>query len=189
MNRKVIGMVGPMASGIWTIFDVLKENGYTYYRLSDRIREEALKQNIPDSRENWQKVGDSLRDKFGPDILAKLTADIVERDNHELVIIDSIRHPSEVYYLKKRFGEELFIIGLTSPVEVRFELMKIRKRGIDPMEFGEFKRLDDYEMEDSGNPKRQNIRKTLELVDLLFEHKGDLEKLKLEVAQKLLKLS
>lgn len=187
MIKKAIGLVSPIQAGMWIITDFLKDQDYIYYSLADRVREEALRRGLENNRKAWQKIGDDLRKQFGNDYLASKTLEAINEGNSEIVVIDSIRHPRELNYLKQQLGLKVTFVGINAPVEVRYKLMIDRKRGVDPLDFQQFKILDDNEINnDSDNG--QNINKTLSEVDILFEHLGDLDALRQEVEQKLSKL-
>jgi len=66
----IIGLTGPMGSGKTTVLDVLIKLGYKFVTLSDMVREEAQNLGIKEERENLMNIGQSLRHKFGPGVLA-----------------------------------------------------------------------------------------------------------------------
>lgn len=175
----VIGLVGPIASGKGTVAKILEEKNYKPYSLSDRIREEIKNRGEEITRSNLNMVSNELRETLGADILAKRTADIIEKDNDELVVIDAIRNPAEVNYLKQRFGAK--IIGVNAAQEKRYEMFK--NRGINTTEVNtweEFKKLDDLELVQEGSHKQQ-VEECLKLADTTIGNNGTLEELKQKV--------
>lgn len=179
MARIIVGLVGPIAAGKSTTVEYLKNKGYTSYSLSDRIREQILARGLPVTRETLNKVSNELRETLGADILAKRTAKLIEKDGFELVVVDSIRNPLEVNYLKERFGAR--IIGIVADQKKRFELF--RNRGANTAgitSWKEFKKLDDAELSQAGSHKQQ-INACLTLADIVIENNGTVEELKQKV--------
>src|SRR3990167_1806923 len=96
MPRKVIGLVGPIASGKGTVIDFLKEKGFKAYSTSDVLKEEIAARGLEITRATCNAVSNDLRENLGADILAARTAEVIEQDNREYVVIDAIRNPAEI---------------------------------------------------------------------------------------------
>ena len=181
MIRKVFGLVGPIASGKGTVVKILVEQGYTAYSLSDRIREEIRRQGLDITRETLNTVSNELRETLGADILARRTAQLIEKENPEFVAIDAIRNPAEVNFLKEKFG--IKIIGIVADQKRRFELFKNRGNNAAGIEtFEQFKELDDRELVQEGQHKQQ-INECLKLADIIIENNGTIEDLKQKVQE------
>lgn len=179
MSRFVVGLVGPIASGKGTVAKMLAEKGYAAYSLSDRIREEIKERGHEVTRDMLNMVSNELRGKMGADIWAKRTADMIVLDNPERIVIDSIRNPEEVNFLKQRFGTK--IIGIIGDQKRRYELFKARGTnfaGINSWE--EFKQLDDRELIQTGDHKQQ-VAACLELADIIIDNSGTVEDLQKKV--------
>src|SRR3989338_1290539 len=111
--KMIIGLTGANASGKGEAAGYLKSKGFEYYSLSDILREEAKARGIELSRENLIKLGNELRTKNRPSILADLVIkNIKAKGNY---VIDSIRNPFEVKALRKLSG--FILIGIDAPVE------------------------------------------------------------------------
>jgi dephospho-CoA kinase len=173
--KKFIGLTSPIAVGMWVVIDELKKRGYTYFSLADRVREAAEKQGIEGNRVNWQIVGDCLREEFGAEVLAKQTLNLINQSGAELVIIDSIRHPLEIAFLRENLGDDLFILGVDATVEVRYQLMLERKRGVDVLDWEGFLETHKKDIGIGQDASGQNVSLTLAQSDLLITHSGDLE--------------
>lgn len=131
MDRFLIGLVGPIASGKQVLADYLKELGFTYLSLSDQVRIETRQRGLEITRENLQNVGNALRSKFGNDVLAKRALMMIEQESNKIVI-DSIRNYAEVEYLRKH--APIKVIGVDAPAEVR--LNRYLARAIERHEDG-----------------------------------------------------
>ena len=175
MPRKVIGLVGPIASGKGIVVEILKQKGYSAYSLSDVLKTEVQKRGLEVSRNNCHMISNELREKLGADILAKQTAEIIDKDNPEFVVIDAIRNPSEIDFLKQKYNA--YIIGVIADQKRRYELFA--KRGLYSSEiqnFEQFKELDDREMAQEGKHKQQ-VQACLELSDAIIENEGSVSDL------------
>ena len=98
----IIGLTGKNASGKGETANYLKTKDFVYYSLSDVIREEATKRDLEHSRDNLIRLGNELREKFGPGYLAE---QINKKLNIQNFVIDSIRSPFEVKELRKNKEE------------------------------------------------------------------------------------
>lgn len=176
---KVFGVVGPIASGKGTVIKTLSEHGFRAYSTSDRIREEITKRGMEISRHNLTDVANELRQTLGPDILARQTAELIEKDNPDLAVVDALRNPAEVTFLKEKLGAK--IIGVVAPQEKRYEMFKSRgtnNAGINTWE--EFKKHDDAELAQAGDFKQQ-VAESLKLTNIVIENNGTEEELKQKV--------
>src|SRR5262249_18412042 len=95
----IIGLTGKNAAGKGAVADFLKNKSFYYYSLSDVIREELESKGIPVTRDTLIIAGNDMRQRFGPDILARLT--IKKIDPNRNYVVDSIRNPAEVEALRK----------------------------------------------------------------------------------------
>ncbi|MCX5687163.1 MAG: AAA family ATPase, partial [Candidatus Omnitrophica bacterium] len=66
----IIGLTGANASGKGEVASYLKSKSFEYYSLSDILREEAKARGIESSRENLIRLGNELRERNGPSVLA-----------------------------------------------------------------------------------------------------------------------
>lgn len=169
-NRKVFGLVGPIASGKGTVAQILKELGFVYYSLSDRIREELDRRGLPITREYLQDMGDELRNIFGAEILAVRTLKRINMSGEKRIVIDSIRNPAEISYLKENLAAA--IIAVVASPETRFRLLQVRGRAGDPKTFDEFLALDRRELERGEAMHKIDINGCLELADYTLKNEG-----------------
>lgn len=168
--RKVFGLVGPIASGKGTVGQILREFGYEYYSLSERIREELTNRKLPITRQGLQDMGDELRGRFGDDVLAQRTCQLIASAGQTRIVIDSIRTPAEIKFLKKNLGA--LIIGVNASPETRFKRLLAREREGEPRTWEEFLAADRRETEKCSDSSKINISACLELSDFVLENEG-----------------
>ncbi|MDP8230109.1 MAG: AAA family ATPase [Candidatus Gorgyraea atricola] len=166
----IIGLTGPNASGKGEAARYIESKGFVYHSLSDILRDEAKRLSIEPLRENLIKLGNKLRRKNKASFLAEETIKkLAPAQNH---IVDSIRNPAEVEALKRL--DDFILVGVNAPVEMRF------KRGIDRKRPGDAQTLDDFiekeKKENKNDPRNQQLKKCLQLVDALIINDSTLEK-------------
>lgn len=176
----ILGVTGHLASGKDTVGEVLKEKGFHHISLSDFIREEAKKRRIKDTRENLINLGNELRKKHGPGILARLALQKIEWDKN--YVVTSIRNPVEVEVLRTKTNFAL--ISVNASQKMRWERMQSRKttskRGDELDTLDEFKRREQQEAE-STDPDKQQINTVIKMSDMTVNNDGTLEELKRKV--------
>lgn len=131
----VICMVGPFGSGCsYVAKEILeKELGYSYISLSEILREKYKedKGDLPsgiDARKALQAFGDAVRERYGVEYLSQLAHEKIqslqtEDLNRKTFVIDSIRNPEEVFYLKDRYVH-CFVFGIFAEKEIRWQRVK-----------------------------------------------------------------
>lgn len=174
----VLGLTGTNGAGKTSAADYLRERGFLYLSLSDEIRQELESRGQTPTRENLTRVGNELRARFGPAVLAqRVMARLVEGRDY---VIDSIRNPSEVEALREL--EEFRLTHFDAPREVRFKRAVARADERTPQSFDEFAEQEDREME-SPDETTQQLRATFELADEKLLNDGSLESLRSKIEQ------
>lgn len=174
--KKIIAVVGPLASGKGALTNLLKDKGYIYLSLSDVVRDKATAWGLVHSRENLQNVGDELRKKFGSSILAELVTQEITKNPDKKFVIDGVRNPAELSYIKNNF--DVFIIGVTASAEKRFALMRERHREGDPKTFDEFKKSEERDRGVGQADYGQQVEKCLAMADIIIDNNGNFEDFK-----------
>ena len=132
-NLHIIGLTGSFGSGCtYVAQDVLGKMGYQRVSLSDILRKEY--ESSEDGkhngaiREKLQAFGDSLRKEHGGTYLATLGHAEIEQlhptDGVKRVVVDSIRNPDEIHFLRKKYPSNFFLFGVFASREQRWERVK-----------------------------------------------------------------
>lgn len=171
----IIGLTGKNASGKGEAANYLKTRGFAYYSLSDELREEAAKRNLGNSRETLINLGNELREKFGPEYLAKKINERIKsnKDKNADFVVDSIRSPFESKELLK--NRDFLLIGIDAPIELRFERLLERGRAGDSKTLQEFKRHE--EQENTKNKNAQQLDETFKLAGKIIKNDGSPEEM------------
>ncbi|MCX6820996.1 MAG: hypothetical protein NT016_03535 [Candidatus Aenigmarchaeota archaeon] len=180
-QKAVIGLTGTIASGKDVVMQMLLKKYNCYHvTLSDVIRGELEKRKSSFTRATLQDMGNIMRQQYGPHILALLAVEYLPRDK-ELTVIDGIRNPGEVDYLKKKFGGKFFMVATDALRERRFELLQKRADPRDPRTFEEFVKVDDRDQGAGEPPYGQQVAECVKRADFRIQNDGDLAALEAKV--------
>ncbi len=168
----IIGLTGKNGSGKTAVSEYLVSRGFEYHSLSDAIREEILTRGLQITREVLIDVGNELREKFGPGILAERI--LPSLDSGQNYVIDSIRNPQEVDVLRSR--NDFTLLALEAEQGTRFERSRKRGRENAAQTLSQFAEEEAREL-DSDNPARQQLNATRQKADLIVTNDGTLEEL------------
>ena len=175
----VFGLTGKNASGKGTVAEILKKKNFTYHSLSDSLRDELKSLKKEETRENLIDIGNELREKGGPGVLAdKLMPKLNSENNH---IVDSIRNPLEVISLRKETPlRRFFLISIDADSRLRYDRLCSRGRIGDTDSWEKFVEQEKKE-ENNDDPNKQQLSKTMEMADYNIENSGTLEELEAQV--------
>ena len=146
----------------------LKKQGFVYHSLSDIIREECTRRQLPHERDNLIAIGNELRATFGPGVLGKLTAEKIEKLGEQKALAVSIRNPAEIEELRRMPG--FFLIAVDAPIELRFERISGRGRPEDAVTFEKFKEQENRER--AGAQNEQQLNRVMVLADTQIPNSG-----------------
>lgn len=174
----IVGLTGGLCAGKGEVANYLKSLGFVFFSLSDVIRIEADKNNIPKTRENLIVLGNKLRKEYGNGVLAKRIKEILPKNNN--LIVDSIRNTEEIKELRELPG--FILIGVDALEETRFARMLARNRPGDPKTLEEFRKTnEDLEIEHG-----QRVQKCMKMADCILVNNVAIEQMHKKI-DKLLK--
>jgi dCMP deaminase len=168
----IIGLTGKNGSGKTAVSEYLQRCGFEYHSLSDEIREEIRQRKREITREVLILVGNELRGKFGPGVLAERI--LLRLDQSHNYAIDSIRNPTEVDVLRRR--HDFTLLAVEADVTVRFERSRKRAREGAAQTLQQFVAEEAREL-DSDNPASQQLHATRQKADLVVTNNGTLDDL------------
>lgn len=152
MSKNVLILVGPICAGKGEVGKILQSQfGYAFYSTSDTLRKIVLQLYGNTDRKNMESHANHLRKTIGHHALAQLTADLADLDPSERIIIDAVRHPGEITYLRQRYPHTTVLV-ISASQEIRFQRLKQRNRPGDPQTLAEFIETDNREMYGTGEP-------------------------------------
>jgi len=191
---KIIGIGGTNGSGKDTLGLLLaKHHKYLFVSVTELLRDECTKRNIPPSRENLRMVSAEWRREFGLGVLVDKAVELFEfsQETYSGVAIASLRNPGEADEVHKLSG---MVIWIDADPHVRFERIKKsaehRSHRIheDDKTFEEFLAEEEAEMHHSGDEATLNMAGVKELADVkLMNNEDDTDSFK-NVVEKILEL-
>lgn len=171
----IIGLTGSMGAGKGEVVKILERLGFRYITLSQMVREEARRRGISEEREKLMEVGNSMRQKHGPGVLAKLALQKIQAHSHDQWVIDGIRNPAEIEELKK--GENAHIWGIKADRDLLVSRILKRARQSDPKTAEEIMKKIEREWGVGEPPEGQQVERCLRHSDVLIENEETLEEL------------
>ncbi len=172
----IIGLTGSKASGKGEVSKILKQKGFIYSSLSDRVREEAKRRNLENyTIKDLQDIGDELREKHGKGVLAEITIkNLYINSENKNFVIDGIRNTGEIKYF--RGLENFTLIAIDSLQVLRYERMRKRNRHSDIKTWKDFLEMDKRDLR-SNNKNGQEVGECIKQSDYRINNIGNLDEL------------
>jgi deoxycytidylate deaminase len=172
----IIGLTGPIGSGVTTLSQVLETNGFHRISLSDPIKAEFRTKkglasdtnvrSVTGWRKDLQDIGDEGRAKG---LTYWLDEAIKNIPQDKPVVIDSIRNEAEVNALRDRYTNS-FLVAVAADLSARWERSK--KEYANEREFTE---ADERDNEDKDErPHGQQVGKCVGSADYVLVNNLDL---------------
>jgi dephospho-CoA kinase len=173
-NKLFIGLVGSLASGKGVVADYfIKNYGFVSFSLSFIVHDELKKRGISAfTRKTLQDIGDELRAREGDGALAKRATQLLAKEGSTRVIIEGIRNPGEIEYLRKL--PNFVLIAVDATRAIRFKRLVDRAKPWDPKDWDSFLIVDSRDHEDEGNKSGQQVKKCMNMADYFLENNKDL---------------
>ena len=188
MVKKVVGLTGSIGSGKKLVKEALMKKYSAYYSsLSSLIMEEAIKKRgLPVNKQTKAAFAAEMRERYGDEVLAKVAWNFLNKDK-EIIIVDDIKHPGEIDFLKKASNGNFTLIAIDSPAEFRWRhLEEAHKRGAtslkDPRTMEEFLQQDAAELM-GGGEHGLHVRQCIAMADHVIVNDGELEDFKRKIQE------
>lgn len=168
-----VGVVGQIAVGKGVLVEHLTEKlGFVSFSLSSILHEELKKKKIREfTRKTLQDMGDELRRKEGDAVLAKKAIEYLQKKGSERVVIEGIRNPGEVEFLKK--NPNFVLIGVKANRELRFKRLLKRAKPWDPRTYADFVKVDRRDLGIGQGKSGQQVGKCLNYCDFILTNNKD----------------
>jgi len=179
---KIIGITGTLGAGKGTIVDFLvREKGFSHFSVRQYLVKVIEKEGLPVNRDSMVVTANRIRAEQNPAYIIQELYKKAEKEGKDAVI-ESIRTPGEVKFLKQQGN--FILLAVDADPQLRFERIKNRKSATDNIDFNTFLKNEKREMT-SGDPNNQNIRKCIEMADILLTNNGSIEDLYRQIEIKL----
>lgn len=169
--KKIIGLVGMISSGKGTVAEYLeKNNNAATYRFSTILRDILKRMHKEITRKNMQKLSTTLRQNFGEDLLAKVIAEDVKKDERDLIVVDGIRRLADIKYLTEL--PHFKLVKITAAPEARYKrlIQRTENQGDTQKTYEEF-------LADEKKEADAEIPLVMEKAELELSNEGGFEEL------------
>ncbi len=169
MSKKVIGLVGLIASGKGVAKNYLIKNYQAVeFRFSSILREALDILGIEQTRDNIISLSTWSRENFGNDLLAKAMLKKIEKSEAELIIIDGIRRMDDILYIRDLDNFKMLAIEADSKIRYERSVKRNENLGDDKKSYQDF--LNDHQKE-----TEISIPETMKKADYNIINEGSLE--------------
>jgi dephospho-CoA kinase len=164
--KLILGFVGEIASGKGTATKhLVNKYNASSHRFSTPIRKICDVLYLEQSREIMQKLSATLRANISEDIFAKVIAEDVKNDTHEMVVVDGIRRPADIKYLKEL--PNFYMISVQADEMTRYQRLIERRENSDDAK----KTLEQFRAQAQEEPE-QKIREIAAKADFIIDNNG-----------------
>lgn len=170
----VIGITGTLGAGKGTIVEYLKEKkNFSHFSVREFLIEEIKKKGLPVNRDTMTATANEIRKENNPAyIIQVLYQRAIQKGQN--AVIESIRTPGEIEYLKRQGNFYLFAVD--ADPRVRYERIVARASETDSIDYNTFLANEKREMT-TTDPNKQNLSKCIEMADYRFTNNGTPEEL------------
>ncbi len=174
----IIGITGTLGAGKGTIVEYLKKKkNFYHYSVRQFLIEEIEKQGLPVNRDSMTSVANRLRSDYHPAYIVEELYKQAARTG-ENAVIESIRTPGEVDFLRKQGNFYLFAVDANP--KTRYQRIRQRGSETDHIDFDTFTANEQREMT-TTDPNKQNLGKCIQMADFRFDNNGNIAALYAEV--------
>jgi len=167
----IIGITGTLGAGKGTIVEYLKEKkNFRHYSVREFLIKEIKRQGLPVNRDSMTSVANRLRSEHHPAyIVEKLYKQAVATGKN--AVIESIRTPGEVDFLRKQGNFYLFAVDAGS--KIRYRRIRQRASETDHIDFETFLSNEAREMT-TTDASKQNLARCIQMADFRFDNNGEM---------------
>ena len=171
-KKLIVGLTGEKLAGKGTTAAYLeKKYQARVFRFSEVLDDILKRLYFPIERQNQISLALTLREKFGADILARTLWRDVQKDDHNLIVVDGMRMPEE----GELFGKlpNFVLVYITAPMQTRFGRIQGRDEKADEktMSFEKFREIEEE------SPTETSIKILGNHAKLKIENNGTFEEL------------
>ncbi len=170
----VIGITGTLGAGKGTLVDYLvNERGMVHYSVRDYLIRQIEKQGLTLNRDSMTQVANELRAKHSPAfIIEELYAEAILCGKS--AIIESIRTPGEIDFLKKQGN--FLLVAVDADPKIRYSRITLRASETDHIDYTTFLSNEKREFTTS-DPNKQNLSKCIAMADIVLNNNGNINDL------------
>lgn len=174
----IIGITGTLGAGKGTVVDYLVEQkNFVHYSVRGYLIEQINKLKMPVNRDSMTKVANDLRAAHSPAYVIEELFKEAEKHGKN-AIIESIRTPGEIDFLKKQ--SQFLLIAVDADQGIRYDRITSRGSETDHIDFDTFKSNEKREYS-ATDPNKQNLSQCIEKADIVIMNNGNIIELQKKV--------
>lgn len=180
---KVIGITGTLGAGKGTVVEYLvNKMGFKHYSVRAFLIDEITKKELPVNRDTMTEEANELRENHSS---AYIIEQLYKKAtlNGGNAIIESIRTPGEVDFLKKH--GEFFLIAVDADLKIRYDRISFRATETDNISFSTFMANEEREFS-TTDPNKQNLSRCIEMADIVLHNNGSIYELHQQLEHQLI---
>ena len=179
---QITGITGTLGAGKGTIVDYLvKEKGFNHFSVRQYLTGEMEKQGLANNRDNMVVTANNLRAKYSPSFIIEELYKLA-KEKGENAVIESIRTPGEIDFLKKQ--GYFLLLAIDADPKIRYERIIDRKSSTDDIDFNTFVANEKREFT-SDDPNKQNLKKCIDQADIVLNNDGTINDLYQQLESKM----
>lgn len=146
-NRvKIISITGMPGAGKKIVRTELEKKGIPVVVMRHVVENKMRERGIEVNNRNLRDFATELRKRHGMDIVARECVPLIQEKNSDMVILDGIRSYEEVEFLKRKYGNDFYLIAIHSSSSTRFNRLRNRGKEWDMKNWEEFEWRDEKEL-------------------------------------------
>jgi len=179
MLKQLLLITGMPGSGKTTVAKIIGEQGFPVVSMGDAVREEADARGIGGNILEMSRFMVELRKELGEEAVARLVDKKIEKVDSNFIVVDGARSLREVEYFRSKKDYKVTIVGVLSPLRLRYSRLSGRNRPDDPKMLKELEERDRVELS-------VGLGEVLALSDIYIINEEDLKELRENVKKKIL---
>lgn len=168
---KLVAIVGMTGAGKSEVARIFEEHGFRKVRFGDITDEELNNRGLEPNEENERSIREELREKYGMAAYAKLSLRRIDSSlKSSDVVVDGLYSWEEYILLKKRYGEKLSVLAVSSAPATRHSRLACRAERALMLEEAASRDKSEIENINKGGP--------IAMADFTILNEDSLEKLR-----------
>lgn len=168
----IIGITGTIGSGKDTLMELLRNDyGFQHFSVRQYLIELLEEEGEEINRTTMTNIANRLREEHHPAYLIEQLF-FKAKETGQNCVIESIRTPGEVDYLKEH--SEFFLFAVDADPNMRYERVQERRSVTDRIDFNTFMAEEQREMANE-EPHMQNIAACVRISDYKFKNNATVE--------------
>ena len=168
----IIGITGTIGSGKDTLMELLKnEYGFKHYSVRQYLTEKLNEEGLELNRTAMTNLANSLREENHQAFIIEQLFLKAKAEGGNAVI-ESIRTPGEVVFLKEH--SDFYLFAVDADPNLRYERVQKRKTATDRVDFNTFMAEEQREMS-NDEPHMQNIAACVRLAGNRFRNNSSID--------------